>query len=159
MEDMLIYRLEDLSVNHFVKEQFAADAFITVVNKFPRTEIAKRLLTLPTISVISGRLKEEMFELGNRDAGVRTRRWFIDIFANSGSQVDDFAYRLLDVTDNGISVYNYNEGFPPDASPTKINHLSVISKTYEPINIISTDLNEILYHRGQLILITINDKV
>ena len=153
MSDMLVYRNEDISMNYFIKVLFEAEAFITVVDEFPR-----QVLQVPTISVVNGKLLEERFELGNRDSGIRTRRWYIDIFAKNKSQRDDFAYRILDRTDDGINVYDYNEGFPPDASPTKVNHLDVISKTYEPLDIIPSS-NEKLYYRGQLILITQNDKV
>jgi hypothetical protein len=152
-EPMKIYRLEDLSVIYFVKDLFQESSFVTVVDEFPTA-----ILQVPTISVVNGRLIEERFELGNRDAGVRTRRWFIDIFAMNKSQRDDFAYLILDSSDNGINVYNYNEGFPPDASPSEVNHLDVISKSYEPIDVIRAS-NEKLYFRGQIILITKNDKV
>jgi hypothetical protein len=150
---MLIYRLEDLSVNYFITNMFSGAEFITIVNEFP-----KEILQVPTISVVGGKLKEERFEQGNRDSGLRIRIWFINIFAKNISQRDDFAYKILDETDNGITVYDYNEGFPPDASPSIVNHLDVISKTYEPIPVIPT-VNEKLYYRGQVILITKNDKV
>jgi len=150
---MTIYRLEDISINFFVKELFSAFPQILIVNEFP-----KAILQVPTISVVNGKLIEERFEMGNRDSGLRTRRWFIDIFGINISQRDDFAYRILDSTDNGITVYDYNEGFPPDVSPTSINHLSVISKSYEPLDI-PIQSNEKLYYRGQIILITQNDKV
>lgn len=150
---MLIYRLEDLSMIYYTKDLFSGSGFITIVDEFP-----KQILQVPTISVVNGKLIEEQFELGNRDAGVRTRRWFIDIFAINKSQRDDFAYKLLDDCDKGITVFDYNEGFPPATSPTAINHLSVASKSYTPIDVI-LDVNEKLYYRGQIILITKNDKV
>lgn len=152
-QPMLIYRLEDLSMIHFIKDLFQAYEFITVVDEFP-----KQILEVPTISVVNGKLLEERFELGNRDAGVRTRKWFIDIFAVNKSQRDDFAYKILDSTDDGIHVFNYNEGFPPNASPTKVNHLDVISKVYLPLDVIPK-ANEKLFYRGQIILVTRNDKV
>ena len=150
---MTIYRLEDLSMVHYTKDLFSDSEFIKIVDEFP-----KQKLQLPTISVVNGKLIEEQYELGNRDAGLRTRRWFIDIFAVNKSQRDDFAYKFLDDCDKGITVYDYNEGFPPSSSPTAINHLSVISKSYQPIDVIP-DINETLYYRGQIILITTNDKV
>lgn len=149
---MLIYRLEDLSMIYFVKDNFATFPNITITDEFP-----KQILAVPTISVVNGKLIEEEFELGNSDT-VRIRRWFIDIFAGNKSQRDDFAYRILNLSKQGINVYDYNEGFPPSVSPTKINHLDVISRSYEPIDILP-DANEKLYYRGQLILITKNDIV
>lgn len=150
---MMIYRLEDLSVIFFIKNLFLDAGFITVVDEFP-----DQILQVPTLSVVNGKLIEDRYEMGNRDAGVRTRRWFIDIFAKNKSQRDDFAYKILDSTDNGINVYDYNEGFPPNASPSTINHLDVISKSYQPLDVIPAT-NEKLYYRGQIILITKNDKV
>ena len=152
-EQMSIYRLEDLSMNYFVRNLLSAFTNITIVNEFP-----KQILQVPTISVVNGKLIEEQYELGNRSSGVRTRRWFIDIFGSNVSQRDDFAYRVLANTDNGIDVSDYNEGFPPSVSPTVINRLSTISKSYEPLDIPIGD-NEKLYYRGQIILITTNDKV
>ena len=152
-EQMTIYRLEDLSVNYFIRNLFESFPMITIVDEYPET-----ILEVPTISIVNGKLIEERFELGNRDSGLRTRRWFIDIFAKNKSQRDDFGYRILDNTDNGIRVYDYNEGFPPSASPSLINHLSVVRKSYEPVEVIR-QLNEKLYYRGQIILITQNDKV
>lgn len=152
-EPMLIYRLEDLSVNYFIKNLFSSFTFITIVDEFP-----KQVMAVPTISIVNGKLSEDEYELGNSDT-TRMRRWFVDIFAINKSQRDDFAYRILnELKTRGITVYDYNEGFPPSASPTAINHLSVISRTYEPIDVIPS-LNEKLYYRGQLIFITKNDKV
>ncbi len=150
---MKIYRLEDLSVNYFIRNLFQDFPMITIVDEFPR-----QILSVPTISVVNGKLSEEEYELGNSDT-VRTRRWFVDIFALNKSQRDDFAYNVLhELKTRGISVYDYNEGFPPDASPSQINHLSVINRFYEPIDVVP-QLNEKLYYRGQIIFITTNDKV
>ena len=152
-EPMTIYRLEDLSMNYFIKDLFEPFPMITIVDEFPT-----RILSVPTISVVNGKLSENEYELGNSDT-TRLRIWFIDIFAVNKSQRDDFGYRILnELRTRGINVYDYNEGFPPDASPTLINHLSVIKRSYEPIDVIQS-LNEKLYFRGQLILITRNDKV
>lgn len=152
-EEMLIYRLEDLSMNYFIRDLFYEFPQVTIVNEFP-----KQVMSVPTISIVNGKLIEEHYELGNRETGLRTRRWLIDIFAKNISQRDDFAYKILNATGDGISVYDYNEGFPPSASPTKVNHLSVISKSHEPLDIIPS-ANEKLYYRGQIMLITQNDLV
>lgn len=152
-ESMTIYRLEDLSVNFWVREIFQQFGHITIVNEFP-----DNILEVPTIAVVNGKLVEDLFELGNRESGIRTRKWFIDLFTGTISQRDDFAYKLLQETSDGINVYDYNEGFPPSASPLKINHLDVIRKSYQPVTV-DRRLNEKLYYRGQLILITKNDKV
>lgn len=152
-EQMKIYRLEDLSVNYFIRDIFHIYPQVAIVDEFP-----SQPLSIPTISVVNGKLEEELFELGNRDTGIRTRRWFIDVFAGNKSQRDDFAYKILSETSDGISVYDYNEGFPPSASPAVINHLSMVTKSYQPFDVVK-NLNENLFYRGQIILITRNDKV
>jgi hypothetical protein len=151
-EQMSIYRLEDLSVNYWVRDIFIPYGQVNIVDEFPDT-----IVEIPTVSVVEGKLYEEEFELGNRD-GIRIRKWFIDVFANTKSQRKDFGYKILAEAKNGINVYDYNEGFPPNASPSLINHLTVTSRTFDPIPVIRS-LNEKLYYRGQLILVTKNDKV
>lgn len=151
---MTIYRLEDLSVNYFIREIFQDTSFINVVDDFP-----VEILNLPTVSIVAGKLLEEQLEMGTKAKDLRTRRWFIDIFAITKSQRDDLAYKVLEtLKTQGINVYDYNEGFPPNASPARINHLSVIRQSYEPIDVIRQE-NEKLYYRGQLILVTENDLV
>lgn len=149
---MLVYRLEDLSMFFFIKNMFQDTPYIEIVDSFP-----EEILTVPTISIDAGKLKEENFEIGNRDR-VRIRVWYIDIFAKNKSQRDDFGYRILDQSKNGINVYDYNEGFPPDVSPSRTEHLDVLSISYEPIPVMLGE-NEKLYFRGQVILVTQNDTI
>jgi len=149
---MLIYRKEDLSVYYFIKDIFADSPFITIVDSYP-----EQLLDIPTISIDAGKLKEEEYELGNRSK-VRIRTWYIDIFAKNKSQRDDFGYRILYNSKDGININDYDEGFPPDVTPSKIGHMDVIADSYEPVPVI-LDENEKLYYRGQVILVTQNDTV
>jgi hypothetical protein len=153
MATMLIYRLEDLSVYHFIKDMFQDVAsFVRIEDSFP-----DKILSIPTISVDAGKLKEEPFELGNRDL-IRIRTWYIDIFAKNKSQRDDFGYRLLDQSKNGITIYDYNEGFPPNVFPSRIGHMAVIAKSYEPVPVMLDEVEQ-LYFRGQVIFVTQNDTV
>jgi hypothetical protein len=149
---MTIYRNEDLSLYFFIKDMFSDTSFIEIVDSFP-----EEVLTIPTISIDAGRIKEELFELGNRDR-VRIRTWYIDIFAKNKSQRDDFGYRILDQSKNGINVYDYNEGFPPDVAPSRIEHMDVLSISYEPVPVMLDEV-ESKYFRGQVILVTQNDTV
>jgi hypothetical protein len=152
MADMLIYRLEDLSIYFFIKDMFLDAPNIEIVDSFP-----EEILTIPTISIDAGRLKEESFELGNRDR-IRIRTWYIDIFAKNKAQRDDFGYRILDQSKNGINIYDYNEGFPPSVTPSRIEHMDVLSISYEPIPVILDEVQP-LYFRGQVILVTQNDTI
>lgn len=144
--------MEDLSIFYFIKNMFSDASHIEIVDSFPES-----ILTIPTISIDAGKLKEELFELGDRNK-IRIRTWYLDIFAKNKSQRDDFGYRILDQTKNGINIYDYNEGFPPDITPSKIGHMDILSISYEPIPVM-LDESEKLYFRGQVILVTQNDTV
>jgi hypothetical protein len=153
MANLNIYRLEDLSVFYFIKNIFSDLAeFIEVVDSFP-----EQILRIPTISIDAGKLKEELYELGDRDR-IRIRTWYIDIFAKNKSQRDDFGYTILGASKDGINVYDYNEGFPPENSPARVNHMDILSRSYEPIPVM-LDEGEKLYYRGQIIFVTQNDMV
>lgn len=149
---MNIYRLEDLSMYFFIKDLFSDVSFIRIVDSFP-----EEILTIPTISIDAGRIKEELFEVGNRDR-VRIRTWYIDVFAKNKSQRDDFGYRILDESNNGINVYDYNEGFPPDVAPSRAEHMDILSISYEPVPVMLDEV-EPKYFRGQVILVTQNDTI
>lgn len=150
---MLVYRLEDLSMFYFIQNMFSDTPHISIVDSYP-----DEILSVPTISVDAGKLKEELFEIGNRDK-IRIRVWYIDFVAKNKSQRDDFGYRILDQSKNGINIYDYNEGFPPAVTPTKIGHMDVLEISYEPIPVMLDAENEKLYFRGQVILVTQNDTV
>ena len=149
---MYIYRKEDLSVYYWILDMFNDVPFLTVVDSFP-----DQILAVPTVSIDAGKLDEEPFELGNREK-IRIRRWYIDIFARNKSQRDDMGYRLMYNSTNGISINNYDEGFPPAVTPSVIGHMAISANSYEPVPVI-LDLNEKLYYRGQVILVTQNDTV
>ena len=117
---MYIERKEDLSVYYHIKDQFTDASYVVIEDSFPETYVE-----LPTIAVDAGTLDHEAYELGNR-VPLRIRKWFIHIFAKTKSQRDDFAYRILNSLDDGISTYDYDEGFPPDVSPSKIGHLELL---------------------------------
>ena len=149
---MLVYRLEDLSMFYFIKNVFSDTPYIEIVDSFP-----EEILTVPTVSIDAGKLKEELFQLGDRNK-VRYRTWYIDIFAKNKSQRDDFGYRILDQIKNGVNIYNYNEGFPPVATPSRIGHMDILSISYEPMPVMLDEVQP-SYFRGQVILDTQNDTV
>jgi len=145
-------RKEDLSVYYFLKDVvFLSTPFVTIVDGFPEGD-----LKLPTVAVEAGRIDVVEYELGNR-VGLRVRRWYIDIYANNKSQRDDFGYKLLDVLKDPIPVYNYDEGFPPSVSPTRIGVLSILSKSFDPIKI-SADVVNKLYYRATVSIVAQNDR-
>lgn len=107
-------RIEDLSVYYFLVNSFASTSFIKVVDGFP-----KQVLTVPTISVEWESLESIHYEIGSRDT-LKQRIWYIDVFANNKSQRDDITYTIVELLENPIPVYNYNEGF---TSPSRLGAL------------------------------------
>ena len=149
---MYIERKEDLSMYYHIKDQFTDASYVVIEDSFPDT-----VLQLPTIAIDAGTLDHELFEIGNRTP-LRIRKWYIDVFANNKSQRDDFCYRIVNSLDSGINIYDYDEGFPPDVSPTKIGHLGLVKKSFLPIPVMVEE-NQKKYYRGQVIIITQNDQV
>lgn len=148
---MYLERKEDLSIFYYLKGIFSDAPFITITDGFPE----ETALSIPTIAVEAGKIDVVGFELGNRD-GVRVRRWYLDIYAKNKSQRDEIGYRLLNVLKDGIPVYNYDEGFPPSVSPTKIGALDIESKSYNPSRV-SADLVEKLYYRATISFVAQNN--
>lgn len=150
--DMYIEKLEDLSIHYWLIGLFQDFPQLKIVDEFPDDD-----LTIPTVSHDIGRMDIEDFELGKRD-GIRIRKWYIDIFAKTKTQREDIGYRIINALKEGITVYNYNEGFPPDTNPSEIGHLNVRARQYDPMQI-SPDLNDKLYYRAVIAFVAVNDKL
>ena len=142
---------EDISVLVFIKALFADTDFVTVVDEYPDAE-----LTIPTVSVEQGETILTEYEMGNR-SGRRIREYVINIFARNKSQRDDYSYRVVNALENGIIVYNYNEGFPPEVTPTVLEHLNVVSRRIIPIEVLP-ELVEKLYFRSMVKFVATNDR-
>lgn len=148
---MLLETKEDTSVMAFIEDLFEDYTFVNIVSEFPESN-----LTIPTIAVSIGKATIEQFELGNRD-GRRIRQYHIDVFTSSMVQRNEFGYLILDSLKNGIVVYNYNEGFPPEVSPSVAEHLQVVSRHFIPVKI-QPELVEKLYYRATVSFVATNDR-
>lgn len=112
---MLLERKEDLSVIYFIKDLFSGTSTINVVDGFPVEG-----LTIPCIAVEAKRIDTAKFELGDKKR-VQIRAWYIDVFAQNKSQRDEIAYTILNALESCIPVYDYDEGFPPTVTPTRLS--------------------------------------
>ena len=147
---MYIERKQDISIINLIEDTFKARGnFITVTDEFPTTE-----LVIPSVSVENHAYWVKPLELGNR-TGMDIRTWYIDIFANNKSQRDDFSYLIKNTLQQGIPVYDYDEGFPPDVSPTQIGAMDILQLEYSPIRVFpeTLNVNTNLYWRGQVKLV------
>ena len=102
-----------------MKELFSDTSYVTIVDGFPVENIK-----IPTVAVEADMLTTHSFELGNHNR-IQERLYYIDVFANNKSQRDEFAYRIINSLYECIPVYDYDEGFPPTVSPTRIGCLNI----------------------------------
>lgn len=145
-------RKEDISVFYWLKDKFLDTPYVNIVDEFPTT-----LLSLPTISVDTDMIETSSFEMGNR-IRQKIRFYSFDIFANNKTQRNEFAYRLLNELENPIPVYDYDEGFPPDVSPTQLGCL-VPDEIRVEILPVFPELVDKLYYRATVTLTASLDKL
>ncbi len=150
--NIFLERNEDLSVYYLIKNAFSSVPAVPIEDGFPITNLA-----IPSIAIEAGKIRLENFELGNR-LGLRYRKWYIDVFAKNKSQRDEFGYLILNSFNNGITVYDYNMGFPPTATPPVIEHMDVKSREMDVIRI-QPDLVDKLYYRATITIVAVNDTV
>lgn len=134
---------EDLSVYYWLVDKFSAYPFVKIVDAYPSED-----LTLPTISVEASDVSSRPGELGNRNE-IKSRLYVIDIFAKTKTQKDEFAYKIFNELVDGIPVYDYDEGFPPSVSPTRLGCLVVVEKNIRNIRVYP-ELEDELYFRAML---------
>lgn len=138
---MELERKQDLAVYFYIKDLFADASFINVEDGHPTTE-----LQLPTVAVDAKTIRVRPHELGNRQ-GIKFRVWYADIYAPNKSQRDEIGYKILSCLEDNISVYNYDEGFPPDQDPSEIGCLIPDEIFMEIIRVVP-DFVEKLYWRA-----------
>lgn len=114
---MYLERKQDLSLIYFLKDLFSDVEHISILDAFPLGE-----LSIPCIAVETDTIDTSEYQLGDFDR-LEFRVWFVDIFAVNKSQRDEMGYRILNELKPGISVYDYDEGFPPEYEPTRIGRL------------------------------------
>jgi len=150
---MYLERKQDLSIYYWLKDDIFSDApFIHITDGFPT-----RNLQLPSISVEGSDINIGPFELGNI-YGIKYRIWDIDIFGENKSQRDEYGYRILNEVENKIPVYDYDEGFPPAVTPTKIG---ILIPDRIKMEIIRVDPNLVsdLYWRATVSFVAIYEQI
>jgi hypothetical protein len=133
-------RLQELSVYYFLKDLYKDASFINIVDDFPKDP-----LILPTVSVESDMIVPRVYELGNRNR-TQTRSWYFNIFAENKAQRDEYAYRLLNALNDSVSIYDYDQGFPPKV----VTKLGALQPQALQLKVIKIDpaLVEKLYYRS-----------
>jgi hypothetical protein len=139
---MELERKKDLSVYYWLKDLFAGTP-VTVVDEYPEDK-----LIVPSICPEIGEIAKVPKEMGNRH-GNTVRTWFIDIYAKNKTQRNEMMYKVMTELEDGIPIYNYDEGYPPTVSPTQIGCLDN-SNIRSTIITVLPELVETLYWRAQV---------
>lgn len=143
MSSMEIERVQDLSVYYWLKDLFSSTTYMNIVDEFPMGN-----LIVPTIAVEASTIDTIPYELGSKKR-LAYRMWIIDIFAKTKSQRDEIGYKLLHELENGIQVYDYNQGFPPEITPPSLGCLQPEEIKMEIIKVFP-ELTEKLYWRATI---------
>lgn len=139
-----LYRNIERSVYFWLKDIFSTAPFVNIVDAFP-----SELLKLPTIAVEVLAYELEPLEMGTRQLNDRNIHFTVEIFAETKTQRDDYAYLIMDNLEERIPVYDFNYGFPPTASPPQIGVLLPYNIKYTPIKVFP-ELTDKMYWRGQI---------
>ena len=145
--ELELERKKDISIVYWLRDVFDDVTNIDILDEYSVKE-----LQVPSLALQTGLITGEDFQLGDRTQKL-IRLWHIDIYAKSTEQRNDIAYRLLREVDDGIPVYDYDEGFPPDYDPTQIGTIGVFNKGYTPIAVVP-ELLEKMYWRGSVTIFT-----
>jgi hypothetical protein len=133
---------EDFSAYYYIKNVFDPLG-ILVVDEFPVQD-----LVIPSVAIETALLKPIVGEMGNVHR-VYYRVYHIDYFAVNKTQRQQMGYTILRALESAIPVFDYNEGFPPDVSPSQVGCLQTLEIRQENI-LINPELVSKLYYRGKI---------
>lgn len=145
-------RKEDLSVVYWLKDLFFDNTFINVKDGYPDEDIV-----LPSVVVDAESLVPVQFQLGDRTR-INDRTWYIDIYAKTKTQRDEIGYRILHALEDGIPVYDYDQGFPPDVSPASLGSLEIGDIRMTIIKILP-ELVSTMYYRATISFAAKNNQI
>lgn len=144
---MYLEKKEDLSVYYWLKDKFSAYPFVNIVDAYPEEE-----LELPVISMEPKRIRGVPLQLGSR-LERHKRLYFIDIFALTRPQRNEFGYKIYNDLELGpIPIYDYDEGFPPAITPSQIGCLEIKEKTLDFVPVDPSTVQK-MYYRSMISLI------
>jgi len=138
---MELEELQDDSVYYLIKDALSIYPMVNVTDSYPENE-----LTVPTVAIYPRTIDTEPFELGNKSR-LRNRIWIVDIYALNQAQGRKLGYKLLNLIENDIPVYNYDEGFPFEVTPSQLGCLKITTLKMEIIKLIP-QLVDKLYYRA-----------
>lgn len=143
---MQINRKVDLSVYYYLEDLLPSS--VTVEDGFPTDErgVPSGDLSLPTIATNRLPITIRPYQLGG--VGLPWYHYAIDIYGNSKTQKDDLAYLIQEELDNSnIAVNDYDEGFPPAITPSRIGTLVIVGDITNSEVYVFPEVTQKLYWR------------
>lgn len=140
---MFLERKQDLSIYYWLEDLFSSYSIVTINDGYPDGDLQR-----PSVTIEAEPIDILPYEMGSR-TGRRIRIWSIDVIALNKAQRDEFISLILNDIESGIPVYDYDEGFPPDNSPTQIGLLRPQDIRAIPVRIFP-ELVEKMYWRSTI---------
>ncbi len=143
---MLINRKVDLSVYYYLEDLLPSS--VTVVDGFPMDErgVPTGDLDIPTVATNRLPITIRPYQLGG--AGLAWYHYIIDVYANSKTQSDYLSYLVQAELDNSnVAVNDYDEGFPPAVTPSRIGTLVVAGDIVNSVVYVFPEVTQKLYWR------------
>jgi hypothetical protein len=148
---MQLNRKVDLSVYYYVKDYLETlTNLITVTDSYPVGWDGQPdgELSLPTVAVERRPINVPAYQLGGASP-TAYYAYTLDVFAETKAQRDDIAYLLQTYLDStNIAVNNYDEGFPPAVTPTRIGTLVIMGDVENRVVYVFPDITPLVYWRA-----------
>ncbi len=135
---MYIEEKSHFSLYYTLKNAFEPDVVVT--DSYQDSPIAVPQLTIDLLDVDFSK-----FEIGSYNY-IRRMQWIVDVFAKTKNQRDRIVYKLMNVLESKVPIYDYALGFPP--TPVPIIGSLVPDKLRIEFVRIESDEPEELFYRG-----------
>ncbi len=140
---MELERKQDLSIYYWLIDLFQPYTIVNINDGYPEGD-----LELPSVTIESDGITPHTKQLGSRISR-RKRFWVIDVIALNKAQRDELTSIVINNIEYGIPINNYDEGFPPEVTPTQIGLLSILDWDVRTIRVFP-ELIEKLYWRNTI---------
>lgn len=148
------------SVYYFLKEKFDdtgwgtdgwfGDDYIYFTDSYLKDDEIKRVVTrktvqglqsvelvLPIVTLEYTLQTPIPFQLGSGPA--TAREYLVTVYGNDDREVDEIGQQVYEwLRDNDIPLNNYNDGFPPDVTPTQVGIIELDDPLVTPIRVIGS---------------------
>lgn len=138
---MYIEQKAHYSLYYAIKDEF--ENILNVVDSFPLEELEP-----PVIAVDLMAIDFTTLEIGNYN-NLRELDWILDVYGKNKTQRDQAVFRLFNLLEKRIPIYDFDLGFPPQSIP-QIGALIPTKLRIELLNVKSDEVEEVQYRASGL---------